>query len=54
MTLERVLDEELLALTTRVEEFHGANEVSRAIRSRLKRGSDHLRDLRDGWHRAQI
>jgi len=31
MTLERVLDEELLALATRVEQAHGAHEVSRAL-----------------------
>jgi len=31
MTLERVLDEELLALATRVEQAHGADEVSRAL-----------------------
>jgi len=31
MTLERVLDDELLALTTQVQEAHGADEVSRAL-----------------------
>jgi hypothetical protein len=31
MTLERVLDEELLALAARVKEAHNADEVSRAI-----------------------
>jgi hypothetical protein len=31
MTLDRVLDDELLALATQVEEAHGADEVSRAI-----------------------
>ena len=32
MTLEKVLDGELLELATCVEEAHGANEVSRAIK----------------------
>jgi hypothetical protein len=31
MTLDRVLDDELLALATQVEEAHGADEVSRAF-----------------------
>ena len=31
MTLEKVLDDELLALATRVEQSHGAHEVSRAL-----------------------
>ena len=31
MTFDRVLDEHLLVLATRVEEAHGEDEVSRAI-----------------------